>query len=472
LADNDFRDKKSVYEFFQTRSDRYVWIDHSIHEIEFTGKIVQQEFTALVYDKNLQLLSTTELEKISGKEYQHGIVLDGRLILFAADKKTFYKYELTEDWKQVKTEEELFSTLKPKKEYDVTTLGVSADSSYLFIVMAHKNHNGSSVEGVIMNREFKVVTKVNVMNMLPDVYVSGINYKLSNEGILNIIFQSKGKRYKDDDPVKFYIVQVGTKKKDNAAKLLELGEGYIGNICWQAVGTNLSFVGFIGDKKVNYFAKYLTGNYDGKTSKLVDVKIQDSVMAPANDTSNWGGVPKRAILRKVYEFPDHSRYLFFEHNQVTTTITNQKYGWESYYYFSSNAYVAKVDGAGEMVWMRKIEKNQNSPIEESFMGSITSVDKAGNLYVVYHDKKLAGDSNNVVVLNDHNLRKKNYCISVMRFEPDGKMTHQYVERPADTDFFLTTKHVAEGEPGRLLIPFMDLKMGGRSRIKPGLLSVD
>lgn len=256
----------------------------------------------------------------------------------------------------------------------------------------------------ILNEELAIESQGSFDDILEEAGETISEYKLSNQGALFLVTSVS----KKDEPttMKFYKV---TGDEINSLEL-NLGEKYTNQISI-AIDENENFVvsGFYGIRQVKgqtkgtgvrgifftvmdpetqeilssgynefddaFIMEGLSARQKAKTEKRKDKKgIEPSLynfkmrhFAPTTDGGSFGVAEEYYVVVTTYRDP--------KTGATTTTYT--------YYY--NDLIIFKLDGAGEIVWKKKIQKSQVSTNDGGYLSSFVMKQVGDKVYMLFND---------------------------------------------------------------------------------------
>lgn len=357
------------------------------------------------YDAQLKQTFTTPFNLVD-KEYEAGLFVSGKVYIFAIDEqRNIHRITLdAANGSVIGSPERIFSV--PGK---VTRIfkGCSADSSLFYLV--YRNHEPGekteSLHGAIMDRQMNVITKLSATFEEQPEEIMKLECILANDGALSIVTPSKNKTSKDEYiPIKYSIKQFDKTGKPTTTLLYNLPSGLLANTSWEESAAGLSFTGLLSPDKKTGYTSIVSGTFDNKQRKIVDVKKLEIAQAgfvqqaeePYMKEIIKKGISKGVVLSANFRLGNGSHILVLEENEgqldshtffsfdaranrTSVSTTSEML------YKTGNIYLIKLDANNGLQWLRCAGKNQIEAGWNNFTGIVTLRDDKDRVHIFFLD---------------------------------------------------------------------------------------
>jgi hypothetical protein len=462
--------KDFLHDFLRIGEDRYLLLNYAGPHGFFSEKRDDKTTVAVVYDKGLRQLSTVPVKDLGGKTYHGAIELHQHIqVFFSDDRHSVYK----QGFDGVKCSlsdgaEELFTI---PFEYQSFYKGFSADSSYSFFICKSYEKKGkdAAYNGVVMDRQFNVLTKFSfILNGVRE-YIAGTQYVVSPEGLLFAITAVRVKPTKSDfRPLQYIITEVSSEGKSASTMVEGLPEGLLAGVRWMPNEKGLSFVGLLAKTKKSGFTSVITGEFSSWQKKITGVKE----LAGENLLKGAGkdGIPADAALVGTYAMEGHAAMLILEPSQ---TYISSRGNFVYSDTRAGNLYVVKMDMERGVDWVKVIPNNQAEPSDPVFTGAIFMPDGKDGLYAFFHDnnrnENIEGGAKAAMALLGGGWR--NLSLAAVHINGDGSFTKKYIVDDYSADHLLAPTQPFAVYHNEILYTSYDLKPAGTSNFRVGIIRV-
>ena len=361
------------------------------------------------YNASLKQTFTTPFS-LEGKDYTAGFSVDGKIYIFAmGEDRNIYRMTLdAAKGSAIGATEKMFSV---PGENTKTFKGCSADSSLYYLLFRdhEKGEKTESLHGVVMDRQMNTITRLSATFEEQPDEIGKLECVLANDGTLSVVTPSKNKTSKGEYmPLKYSIKQFDKAGKPTTTLLYNLPEGLLTNTSWEANAAGLSFTGLLSPGKKAGYTSIVSGTFDNKQRKLVDIKkleIAQTSFAlqtaePYMKEITKEGIPKEAVLSADFTFEDQSRVLILEiredefHDHYGSYLASGgAWGPQSRFsshmnYETGNVYVVKLNAHNEMQWLKCVRKKQIEPSVRNYTGIVALKDDKERVHIIFHDNRL------------------------------------------------------------------------------------
>ncbi|KAA2238839.1 hypothetical protein F0L74_21735 [Chitinophaga agrisoli] len=417
-----------------------------------------REVSVAAYDGKMKQVYMNKLDQFSRQEYLTGTYNSGGLFLFGKTSAGQVMCTRVDDktGTAAGAPVTLYTAKEGKFEYGINT-GKSADSSHYFNVHAYreKGQEGWTVEGVVMDRQMKVLSPFRYATPETDDEVKTCYYQMANDGTMIIVFKMEQKTQKDNyTPYKYTVVQINSKGKSTTSTLNGLPVGAFSCTSWKLDGSTLRYTGLMAKTKKAGCTHFITGTYDLQAKKTITTTETElkQLVTPAQ-TSRYtkdiaeDGLPSDAFLADNISFSDGSRAMVFQ--------TYSSYTYQSYYAnvhggnsfkpsysvnmkTRGNLYVLRLNADYEPQWIKAVAMDQEEPDLDLHLGATCVPDSKNGLQVFFYDvEKNASAEPEKRVAKVGASDIKHDKLAAVSISAEGKMKKSFLYDIDESDYHLS-----------------------------------
>lgn len=478
------------HEIYYMPSKKIILINYAGPHGAFSYKRDENNSKALAYDLNMNQLYEKPIAALDGKKYKGGAMLGGRLYMFYTDKKNdFYVCPFNDADAGSGTPGSLSFNGDDEEPYTNIYKAFSPDSSrYFFSLGKYTPKTGmSDFIGVILDKQANIVSKVSFSVDRMEGDVATLDFLLSNDGILYMIrgfvVSGGGKRKKSSDdpynPIRYDLAIVDKEGLDAHLQIAGLPQGNLGAVSWKPDSKGFSFIGFLSRSEKMGFTTIVSGRYDRDLKKAVDIKESEiansTFFKTVGNDENMTDILKEGVkvfakFDMAYELPDHSKIIVLEGKGSRT----MEHGSSSHPfwrtdYWSTWAYVFKLDANNDLQWFRYIMKNSLETVHLIYTGLVALKDNKDGVHIFFHafEKELIPKKIETVVFDGGNNKSQLYAVYI---DKDGKINKQPVIDNDNVDQFLSTVNPVVTNDMVIYTAYR-FKAAGRSTFRVGMINI-
>ncbi|PUZ22826.1 hypothetical protein DCC81_20610 [Chitinophaga parva] len=430
---SDAEETDFMHQTFTTTSGKYVDLQYAfpLGPLKYRNG---RNAIVCVYDHQLKQLLSKPLDATAGKRFLQGYTIGEKLILFFADKDNGVQpYELhLEDG----TASMVADLIKPADDNTYPSMGASPDKSHFYVVFrtTHKNDPGTYT-GIVIDQQFKVVTKIATSDDVPDKNIDHIQYALSDDGVFNIIAAEEGSDSKKDyNPFNYTITQISPSGKAATGHLAGIPAGLFTNIAWHADKNNLQFTGLLEEGKNADFTTVISGVYDGTQKKITELKKTDLAEK----------IPHGAKFVTSYPLKDHSTVITLEPASSTDVehvmvpdfnSGGLKIQHNAATIDAGNLYVIKINPNHELAWAKTVYKSQTEMNYRVYTGAAVLPDNNDGFHIFFQDCMKNTEVEDTKPRRIVAPGGKNDGLAVVYISKDGNMTKKFLEPSFNHDHY-------------------------------------
>ena len=417
-----------------------------------------------VYDRSMNQLYEKEITAMNGLKYEAGLVMNGRLYIFATDKKQkLFGYELnTTNGSAKELPEDLFEL--PSSYYNVLT-SYSPDSAYCYISFTNYEKKGF-LRALVMDKNMKVVHRLqgDLSSKMYDISFTSL--LLSNSGsAIGIAALNNRPGKKDNTRLKYSVLEFD-KDGNMSVNLLDgLPTGYLSQFSWTAIKSGFSFTAFLATNDKDGYTSLVSGEYNVDQRKIENLS-QSTFNMP---------VPTNTWFISSYILKDLSHYFLLEARHVDyfyDRTTGRPRGGN---YWAGNVYVVKTTPDNKAEWVRQIQKSQLEAADWIYTGTTSMLDKSENLHVFFHDRP---ESNcldpqaNIDGIVLEGKKVNNTSLIAVKFNRDGSTIKKIIADNNGREFRFSPTRSYSVYKNEMIYSGIKWKVGGYSTLTLGTISLN
>ncbi len=481
FAESETVVKDYLHEFFQVGPDKYIDVNYASPHGAFSLNRDDRNTIITAYDKTLKQVYSSPVAAFKGLRYVAGISSNSQLYLFFTDDhNNVSKFQLNDGNGTAQQLDKLFTV--PGK-FQFFESGYSSDSSYCYLVCSNRNNTSENAfDGVIMDKQMKVITRFSVAANQSPKDISNIQYMLSNDGLFYIIAAVKGNTTKEVyAPLQYNIMRFDKDGKPATMTLPDVPPGLLDNMAWQTTSNGLFFTGMLSRTEKAGFTTIVSGLFDVQQKKVINMKA-----AEISGQISKTGIPVSFRLVASYILSDKSMYFVIEASSHSTydnfsawTARGGSGGTMSQYaggtnYWSGLAYVIKLSPGKEIEWIQSVVKSQLEPSAIRYTGMITLKDNYDGIQLFFHDMRKneqVEDNNKLkgVILQG---RMKDIYLAAVHINKEGKTSKQFLLDNGDTDYHLSTVNYISTGNNKIIYTAYRYRNAGASSYKIATITIN
>jgi hypothetical protein len=375
------------------------------------------------------------------------------------------------------------SNFKYKRALEVENSGVGSD--IILVVNESKTAFAIALDGKSQENDgIQLYLFDNNLNKKIDM-VYGSSLKDKKNFFQNLIVSETGdaifliaKSYapslkkKEEGGKYFYDFSKITSDKQFSHKI-EIGEHYIGSLKTYYHNNELISVGFYSDKNDNTYSGICHFILDENTLTLKSSKYNPFSSQFLID--KYGSAKQRQLktfnFKKAFFNSSNEIIINAEENYITsvqhTTTGNPMFGptaMHSVTYSYDDIVIAKIDGNGDLIWARNINKKQSASSEDSGYLSYTSTFRNGKNYLFINSreevKKLSNDR-----IEFRQIRKNKSNLNMITVSENGDFDYQEILDDAENSVpYMVSRGIASDNS----VYFLGRKGSDKQILKIGL----
>ena len=413
--------------------------------------------TVTRFDAKLNQQYSNQIKDLSTQHYRAAMYGAGGLFLLTSNKDGgVSSYAVAENTGALTGSPVSLFTMDAKEEDAEFTSGSSPDNNLHYIIAQgkHRKEKGEILQGALIDRRGNKIVTFSYTTPEDRDDFKHLDVVLSNDGIIDMIYNVAIKPGKDDyTPFKYTLVQVDLRGRPLAIPLSSLPAGDFRNIAWSLdKHSRLLFTGFLSAKKKTGFTAIMSGSFDPVTKKLGALSQTDITPLLANQPDfvkdlTGKGLPTDISLIKTIDLPDGARALVLEDNSdkvyqsYYATFQPGQMGYQlqgsaapmmnmtrsSYsivYQNRGNNYVVKLDQNNVPQWINFVSKNQKEPDIALAVGTACVADDRGNIHLFFYDDKKNTDVATAKPREVDGYKNKKHLLACVTIAPDGSMKKQ------------------------------------------------
>jgi hypothetical protein len=418
--------------------------------------------TVTRFDARLTQQYSNEIKDLSHEHYRAAVYGGGGLFLLTSNKDgAVSRYTIDEKTGALTGSPVNLFSMDAKEEDAEFTSGSSPDNNLHFLVAQgnHKKEKGKVLQGVMVDRRGNKIVTFSYTTPEDRDDFKHLDVVLSNDGILDLVYNVALKPTKDDYvPFKYTIVQVDLRGRPTAISLSSLPQGDFRNIAWSLdKHGRILFTGFLSAKKKTGFTAIMSGSFDPITKKLGALSQTDITPLLANQPDfvrelTAKGLPTDISLIKTLNLPDGSRALVLEdnsdkvyqsyygpaYNPIPFNPTMGSMGYNAAMHASmtttssvsvvyqnrGNNYIVKLDQNNNPLWINLVSKNQKEPDIALAVGTACVADDRGNIHLFFYDDKKNTEVATAKPREVDGYKNKKHLLACVTIAPDGSMKKQ------------------------------------------------
>jgi hypothetical protein len=448
--------EKTKQDLFVNNSQQHIVVSYPFLQDDKGGVFVS------AFDNKLNQLYSAEVKSFSKENYigsiysgndlfLFGKTRDGEIICTSVDDKTGAENG---------TQTSLFS-LQNSNNDETFLSGSSADSShfYLFCRYAVKGEKGLGLQGVVLDKQMKVIASFQYITPEKRSDVKEVDAVLTSGGNLNIVYNAvQGKNTEPYIPLKYTVVKIA-QKSVRATPLIGLPDGDIRNINWLDQNGTLTFTALLSRKKKTGFTAVLSGQYDLQQNKVTNLKETELSQLLSREAASSvylkniseTGLPSSVakdisfICRDgstiiAYQISSMSNYQSY-YAQLSPTLGGSAIPKPSFhitYNFTSDVFILKLDANKQPLWLKVIRKEQRQADVTLYLGACYAVDDQSGIHVLFYDSEennRVDPDASVVEINTGSVKTRSLtCVSINK---DGQMKKRFLYRGNESEFCLS-----------------------------------
>ncbi|MBO9561796.1 MAG: hypothetical protein J7621_03445 [Niastella sp.] len=380
------------YEVFRPAPGSFIAINYGSTHGAFSYKRNYSKPTITGYDKNMKEVYTRRFEELEGNRYLGAIEFDKKLHIFCADDEKIFSlpFDAVKAQAAGKLTEVLTATNEPESFYK----GFSPDSNYCFAAFAcpHPRKSYQQFEGVIMDKNMKVITKFSFQLEKIKSYIDNTTFVLSPEGTLYVVNQIRVKPEKNDfRPFQYLLTEVNKEGKTVTTALNDLPTGRLSNIVWTNSKSGLAFTGLLSKTEKEAFQYLVAGEFSSWSKKITGLKELALANAPF-----WGqasgeflllmktrGISANVKMVKYFILPDGAKIMVLQPLESSTYFTSSNRAYTTTH--AGSVYILKIKKELELEWMQAIPLGQHEASYQIYCGVLPVLQNNKDLYIFFHD---------------------------------------------------------------------------------------
>jgi hypothetical protein len=427
--------------------------------------------TVTRFDAKLNQQYSNEIKDLSHEHYRAAFYGADALFLLTSNKDGgVSSYAVAESTGALAGSPVSLFSMDAKEEDAEFTSGSSPDNNLHYIIAQgkHRKEKGEILQGALIDRKGRKIVTFSYTTPEDRDDFKHLDVVLSNDGIIDMIYNVAVKPGKDDyTPFRYTIVQVDLRGRPTAIPLSGLPAGDIRNIAWSLDRhSRVMFTGFLSARKKTGFTAILSGSFDPITKKLGALSQTDinPLLTKQPDfvkELTAKGLPTDISLIKTLTLPDGTRALVLEdnsdkvyqsyyapfNNPVPYNSTMGSFGNVAYashspgmtasysivYQKRGNNYIVKLDQNNTPLWINLVSKNQSEPDIALAVGTACIADDRGNIQLFFYDDKKNTEVATAKPKEVDGYKNKKNLLACVTIAPDGSMAKQ-MHPQQDTHF--------------------------------------